>query len=199
MTAELALTLQSVHQMPLSDIPHLERPVFAGRQKIVASGVHANATHRARVSRVVVNELVRAGVPHFDCAISTCAGDAAAIRKEQHLVHYVGMVIERVQFSVCRHVPQLDELVIATGDGLCGTGAEVCRADPVGVSNEGASKLAGGQGPNLGGLVVRASDEVLGVGGEFYGAHCASVAFECHGFAFAVCCRRGEGRWEGVW
>jgi len=140
--------------MALPNIPHLEGPVLARRQQVVPSGVHTDATHRARVRRVVVNELVRTGVPDLDGVIGTRAGDAAAIGEVQHLVHYIGMVIESVQFSVCRHVPQLDELVVTTGDGLCGSGVEVSRAYPVGMADERADKLAGGQGPNLGGLVV---------------------------------------------
>ena len=127
-----------------------------------------------------MDELVTPRIPDLDGVVSTSRGDGAAVGKVKHLVDYVGVIVKGVQFSVCSHVPNFDQLVIAAGDGVGSSGVKIGRAHPVSVANKGADEFTRGKGPNLGCLIVRACNEMLGVGGEFNGTNSTCMSLECH-------------------
>jgi len=159
--------------------------------------VDGNGSDGAGVGRVVVNQLMRACIPNFDCVVGRAGGDAPPVGEEQGLVDHVDVIVESVKLAVRGDVPQLDQLVIAARDGCRSVGGKLSGADPVCVPHEGADELARRQRPDFGGFVVGARDEVPGVGRESHGAHGPGVPFQRHGIALAVV-REKEGEKERV-
>ena len=70
------------------------------------------------------------------------------------------------ELAVTQGVPQLDGAVTRTGDDLTVVGGERDGEDVVGVADEGAGGVAGGQLPETERLVPRGGQSVGTVGGD---------------------------------
>lgn len=148
------MSVETVKNVPLAEVPDLNCGVSGSGQKVSAVGVEGDLIHGVVVGIVVLDESLASNIPDFDGLVVGARCDASAIGVESDGVDTVVVVLEGVDECLGGDIPELDGPVFGGRCDQSGVGGELSGHHPVRVRVYTEHEFAVLQLEHLEGLVV---------------------------------------------
>mmetsp|Transcript_28662 Transcript_28662/g.34818 ORF Transcript_28662/g.34818 Transcript_28662/m.34818 type:complete len:265 (+) Transcript_28662:31-825(+) len=174
---------QVVNDALALQVPDLDAGVGGSAQPVAVGAEAQGVDNVAGIKRV--QTLALSEIPQHSNPVLATGGTQGTVGGDSHCVDVAGMTGQVGAELAVSQVPNLNQLVPASGDndGVVGDGGETHAADPLGVSIlllNGVLALAEGV-PQLDGLITRSRHDLTVVHGESDGQDILGVTDEATG------------------
>lgn len=125
------MAVKCVENVPLSQVPYLDRRVVRCGQEISPVRVESYLVDWVLMSVIVLKKTLAANIPDLDRFVSTAASNAGAIWVESYGIYIAFMIIKAFDKSLLGDVPQFYSAIVWSGTDKPCVWRELTGANPV--------------------------------------------------------------------
>jgi hypothetical protein len=188
--------LENVQALALGQVPKHGNAVLATGGAQGAIGGHGHGVEVASVADQVVFEAASLDAPDLHELVPTGRHHDRGVggRRESHARHPLGVaILDDGELALTKSVPELHGAIARSGHDLAVVGREGNRQHILGVANEAAGALAGGNLPQAKGGIPRAGKGELAIGTDDNIRHEVVVALQGAASIAVVLLLAGKG------